>query len=251
MKSKYSITQRWEAKVEEMKKKADFKFNILLQNKKRKIEKNWEYECEKMERKKLSYIRKKEEEYRRKCANEIREFEWRPKREYKSDAPKIKPLEFAMSIAQENAKLRDTDADGYGRCISCNKRCGWGELAWWHRYSRRFQNICLEPENINAQCHTCNFTTGPRWDTLAKEKTNQVYDINLDKKFWEWTAKGLAKKVADYFQWRSTKYDLEMVIPSLIEQNKKLWATKNFYAPWKKWENIWNKYITRTKSKNT
>lgn len=75
MKSKYSITQRWEAKVEEMKKKADFKFNILLQNKKRKIEKSWEYECEKMERKKLSYIRKKEEEYRRKCANEIREFE--------------------------------------------------------------------------------------------------------------------------------------------------------------------------------
>lgn len=247
MKSKYSITQRWEAKVEEMKKKADFKFNILLQNKKRKIEKNWEYEVEKMERKKLSYIRKKEDEYRRKCANEIREFEWKPKREYKSDAPKIKPLEFAMSIAQENAKLRDTDADGYGRCISCNKRFSWGELAWGHRYSRRFQNMCLEPENINAQCHTCNYTTWPRGDVVAKEKTNGVYDVNIDKKFWEWTAVRLNNMVKDYFQGKWSKYDLEMVIPSLIEQNKKLWWEKNFYSPAKKWENIWNRYCMRAK----
>ena len=43
--------------------------------------------------------------------------------------------------------------------------------------------MCLEPENINAQCHTCNFTTGPRGDTVAKEKTNNQYDENLDKKF--------------------------------------------------------------------
>ena len=71
----YSITKKWDLKVEEMKKKADFKFNILLQNKKRKVEKNWEYEIEKNERKKISYINKKEAEYRRKMMNEIREFE--------------------------------------------------------------------------------------------------------------------------------------------------------------------------------
>jgi hypothetical protein len=45
------------------------------------------------------------------------------------DAPKIKPLEFALKIAQENARLRDTDADGNGYCISCGKRCSWAELA--------------------------------------------------------------------------------------------------------------------------
>lgn len=229
-----------------MKKKADFKFNILLQNKKRKVEKNWEYEIEKNERKKISYINKKEAEYRRKMMNEIREFEWKPKREYKSDAPKIKPIQFAMDIAQENAKLRDTDADGNGRCISCGTLCSWGWLAWWHRYSRRFLSMCLEPENINAQCHTCNNITWPLWNTELKEKVNMMYDENLDKKFWKWTSNKLNKKVSLWFHWKWERYDLEMEIPKLIEENERLWATKNFYAPKRKWRNIWTKYSNRT-----
>lgn len=43
--------------------------------------------------------------------------------------------------------------------------------------------MCLEEENINAQCHTCNFTTGPRGDTVAKVRTNDEYDKNLDIKY--------------------------------------------------------------------
>lgn len=245
MKSKYTITQKWDRKLEEMRKKAEFKFDILLQNKKRKIEKNWEYEIEKNERKKLSYIRKKEEEYKRKMLNEIREFEWKPKREYKTAGPKLKPLEFAMQIAQENAKLRDTNEEGKWRCISCNKLCEWWELAWGHRFSRRFTNVCLEPCNINAQCHTCNFITGPMWDIVKKEAVNKEYDKNIDLKFWEWTAKSLSDEVQDFFKGKSKKYDLEMIIPSLIEQNKQLWAWKKFYSPWRKWESLRNKYSIR------
>lgn len=64
-----------------------------------------------------------------------------------------------MEIAQENARLRDSDADGNGYCISCGKLCSWGEHAGGHRYTRKFQNMCLEEENINLQCHTCNWTT--------------------------------------------------------------------------------------------
>lgn len=106
--------------------------------------------------------------------------------------------------------------------------------------------MCLEPENINAQCHTCNFTTGPRGDTVAKEKTNNQYDENLDKKFWAGTAEALKNKVMEYFHGKWSKYDLEMRIPQLIEENEKLWATKSFYAPAKKWHNIWTKYRNRT-----
>lgn len=191
-------------------------------------------------------MNKKETEYRRKMMNEIRELEWKPKRQYKSDAPKIKPLQFAMEIAQETVKLRDTDADGKGRCISCNRMCSWWELAWGHRYSRRFKNICLELENINAQCHTCNYTTWPRGDTVAKLAVNAEYDKNLDKKFWEWTTDRLKRKVYDYMQWESEAYDLDMVIPLLIEENEKLWETKNFHSPKRKWRNIWTKYKNRT-----
>ena len=73
MKTKRSITKKREAKIEEMKRKADFKFDVLLANKKRKFEKNRDYEIEKNERKKRAYINKKEAEYHKKMLNEIRE----------------------------------------------------------------------------------------------------------------------------------------------------------------------------------
>lgn len=246
MRTRLDITRKWEKKIEEMKKKAEWKYEILLQNKKRKVEKWWEHEVDKNERKKLSYINKKEAEYRRKMMNEIREVEWKPKREYKTDWPKIKPIQFAMEIAQENSKLRDTDADWNGRCISCDSFCSWGNLAWWHRYSRRFKEICLERENINAQCHTCNYATWPRWDTVAKEKVNHKYDENLDKKFWEWTAEGLRMKLYNSMHWKLEAYDLEMIIPLLIEENEKLWEAKNFHSPKRNWRRTWTRYKIRT-----
>lgn len=43
--------------------------------------------------------------------------------------------------------------------------------------------MCLEKENINAQCHNCNWITGPKGDNVQKIQTNDQYDINLDKKF--------------------------------------------------------------------
>ena len=85
MKTKESIRKKWELKVEQMKKKTDFKYEILLQNRKKVYEIGWEHEIEKVERKKAAYIRKKEEEYRRKMLNEIREMEHRPKKVYKSE----------------------------------------------------------------------------------------------------------------------------------------------------------------------
>lgn len=74
-KSIKSIEAKWDRKLEEMRVKADFKFNILLQNRKKKLDREFEWEIEKNNKKKLAYIRKKEEEYRRKRLNEIREFE--------------------------------------------------------------------------------------------------------------------------------------------------------------------------------
>lgn len=246
MKDKYSITKRWEKKISDMKIRTDLKYQILLKKKKEKVEANWEWEIQKLEKKKNTEIKKKEERMRRSLLNEIRIFEWKPKREYKTDAPKIKPLQFAMSLAQENSKLRDTDKDGNGNCISCDKYCERWELAWWHRYSRMFKKICLEKENINAQCHTCNRTTWPRWDSVAKIRTNEQYDVNLDKKYWEWTAAGLKQKLYESTHWNRESYDLEMLIPELIEENEKLWATKNFYKPWKKRRAVWTKYRNRT-----
>jgi hypothetical protein len=48
---------------------------------------------------------------------------------YKEKKKTLNIVEFAMELQQENSKLRDTDADGNGFCISCDKLCTWSELA--------------------------------------------------------------------------------------------------------------------------
>ncbi len=244
-KTKDSIKRKWDKKLEQIVAQANFRYEILKQNKKKSWDKRWEYELSKIDKKRDAYIRKKEEEYRRKMMNEIREMENKPKRVYKSEWPKIKPLQFAMQIAQENARLRDTDADGNWRCISCDRWCEWWELAGWHRFSRRFNNICLEKENINAQCHTCNRITWPLWNPALKLKTNDRYSENMDKKWWEWTSERLRLLTRDYAQWKGKHYDLKKKIPQLIKENERLWKTKSFYKPWRRWGNIWEEYDKR------
>lgn len=245
MRTKASVEAKWKRKYEELKIKTDFRYSVLLKNKRVKLEHWLDREKEKLDRKKSAYMKKKELEYKRKCANEIRELDWRPKRTYKTEWPKINPLQFAMEIAQENARLRDSDADGNWRCISCDWFCSWQNHAWGHRYSRRFQTCCLEEENINLQCHSCNWTTWPRWDSVAKERVNNHYDENIEKKFWPWTVDKLKKKVSDYFQGKAKKYDLKKKVPQLIEKNEKLWKTKTFYSPKRKWRSIWEEYDKR------
>lgn len=232
--------------------KADFKYRIQLQNRRKYFEKNWEYEEEKNERKKLAYIRKKEEEYKRKMLNEIREIQNKPKKVYKTEWPKIKPIQFAMQIAQENARLRDTDENGRWPCISHESNAIFPReaLAWWHRFSRRFNNICLEPENINAQCHTCNRITWPLWNPSLKLKTNEKYSENMDKKWGEWTSERLRLLTRDFAMWKGVHYDLKKKIPQLIKENEKLWKTKSkefleTHKPARKRKHLWEEYCKR------
>lgn len=123
-------------------------------------QKNLDYQIEKIKRKHESDLAKKKLEYERKAKNELRLLEGKPQKEYKTKKlTKNQKLQFALDIAQENSKLRDTNENGEGFCISCNLRKKREELAGGHRYSRMFQSICLHKANINAQCHSCNWAT--------------------------------------------------------------------------------------------
>ena len=225
-----------------MKKKADFKFNILLQNKKKLFERDWEYAVEKNERKKQAYINKKEAEYKRRMLNEIRKVEWRPVKE-KKEKVKLNLMDFAAKILQENSRLRDSDKDGNGHCISCNTYCSWSNHQWWHLEARWIKNLTLEPKNVNLQCKNCNWDMWPKWDTVRKEKVIHQYKVNLDKKYWEWTAKRLEEKKVAYFSSKDeSNWDYDTLIPSLIEWNERLWKEKTFYKPSKNWRKIWEKY---------
>lgn len=250
VKTKDSIKAKWEKKAEQMRIQARYRYDILKQNRKKDWDRKWEYELMKLDRKREIYIKKKEEEYHRKMMNEIRELENKPPRVYKWAWPKINPIQFAMQLVQENARLRDTDEDGKGRCISCDTLCVFEGLAWWHRYSRKFRNICLEKENVNAQCHTCNKITWPFWNPTLKMKTNARYDENINKKWGEWKAEKLRRLATDFVQWRGKAYDLKKEMPRLIKENEKLWKEKSVeflanHKPKRKWREIWEDYAKR------
>jgi hypothetical protein len=113
LKTKESIELKWNKKWEMLKKSTQFRYDVLLNKYRAKLDGDIEKRRLKHEKKINAYLNKKKVEYQRKMKNEIREMENRPPIVYKKRvSPVKKPLQFAMELAQENAKLRDTNADG-------------------------------------------------------------------------------------------------------------------------------------------
>ena len=109
-KTKESIILKWQKKYEALKIRTERDNKINIMNLSQRIDKVKDYRIERLNKKKNAYLNKKYEEYKRKCANEIRELEGKPQREYKQQKwTRAKTLKFALELAQENAKLRDTD----------------------------------------------------------------------------------------------------------------------------------------------
>ena len=214
----------------------------------------------KFERKSKAYLNKKFLEYDRKCKNEIRKLEWKEEVVYKEKKKPFNLVQFAAELMQENARLRDTNEEGMWYCISSDTLHDWGHLEWGHRYSRMVRNIMLCIWNINAQCKSCNFTTWPRWDKGACERTNALYDINLAKKYSQGVVNQLREWSEAYFKkdydenWvigtqiikkdAVESYLKKTYIPELIEENERRWAGKNFYKPKRKWREVWNKFLS-------
>lgn len=194
----------------------------------------------KIQIKNIAYIKKKELEYDRKMNNELRQLAGKPQREYKTKKPsKNQKLQFALEVAQENSKLRDTNENWEGFCISCNQKKSWSELAGGHRYSRMFQSICLHKANINAQCHSCNRATGPKGNTMEAERVNAEYDRNIIKKRGEDELLELQlmkqKELSNPTKHKLTEPFIDEIIPDLIAENERLWKRKGFYNPKKNW----------------
>lgn len=204
----------------------------------------------KIQRKNLAYLKKKELEYDRKMNNELRQLAGKPQREYKTKKPsKNQKLQFALDIAQENSKLRDTNENGEGFCISCNQKKSWSELAGGHRYSRMYQSICLHKANINAQCHSCNWATWPKGNTLESERVNAEYDKNIIKKRGEDELLELQlmkqEELWKPLAYKRTEPKLDELIPNLIAENERLWKRKSFYKPKKNWRKLHEKMTAK------
>jgi hypothetical protein len=53
-------------------------------------------------------------------------------------------------------RLRDSDDNGFTRCISCGKTYHWSEIQNGHYVSRSNKRLRFNETNCNAQCVHCN-----------------------------------------------------------------------------------------------
>lgn len=68
---------------------------------------------------------------------------------------RIKTLDTVFS---EYIRRRDSDSEGYIRCISCGRRVHWQEADNGHFIPRGHMSLRFDERNCNAQCRDCNRT---------------------------------------------------------------------------------------------
>ena len=156
------IQKKREQKLDQITKNKERETLRKIQEREQKLHDRTKLEIERkrlqLERKAKAYLNRKKSEYDRKCKNEIRKLQGKPEKQYKlKPLTRNQKLQFALAIAQENARLRDSDKDGNAHCISCQRLVPRKGHAGGHGHSRTIQGVCLRESNINAQCHACNY----------------------------------------------------------------------------------------------
>ena len=67
-------------------------------------------------------------------------------------------------IFSEYIRKRDSDANGFGKCCTCNKKLHYKDAHAGHFMSRRHYATRWDPENVAMQCSYCNtFNAGEQY----------------------------------------------------------------------------------------
>ena len=59
-------------------------------------------------------------------------------------------------VFSEYVRLRDSDSNGFVRCISCGKITFWNKSDCGHYVNRKHLSTRWNEKNCNAQCRACN-----------------------------------------------------------------------------------------------
>lgn len=95
-------------------------------------------------------------------------------------------------------RLRDSDANGYGRCISCGKLVHYKDADCGHFINRQHMNTRFDERNCNLQCRSCN-----RFD----EGNNVGYMQGLVKKYGQCVVQELTLKKHLYRRYSNFEYE--------------------------------------------
>ena len=93
----------------------------------------------------------------------------------------VKKLDAVFSIY---IRLRDSDKNGFCKCISCKKKAFWREVDAGHFVGRRHLITRFDPKNVYAQCRYCNrYSSGNQYAySIALEKLEKGLPDKLFKK---------------------------------------------------------------------
>lgn len=120
-------------------------------------------------------------------------------------------------IFSKYIRLRDTDSDGYGQCISSGKYIHYSDADAGHFMSRRFLSTRWNERNVNLQGrHANRFDQGQQFSQ----------GMNIDRKYGEGTAVILeaeSKKTSHI-----SDFEVEILIKHYKNEVKRLLKRKTF-----------------------
>ena len=108
-------------------------------------------------------------------------------------------------------RLRDSDENGYIRCITSGRVVHWKEADAGHFISRRHQSTRYDERNVNAQSrHDNRFQAGRQYE----------YGLAIDEKYGKGTAEMLLVKSRMFC--KRTKFDIEALTDYYKKEAQKL-----------------------------
>lgn len=135
-------------------------------------------------------------------------------------AIKVKKTSLAARACRQiqlYAKLRDTDANGNGKCVSCGSVVPWEKAngGHWQPKGRTYNSACLMEENVHFQCCTCNLYLGGNPAGYSEFMYRKYDDETLSR------IKSASYKISD-------KDELQRLHDFYKNKNKALAKTKLF-----------------------
>lgn len=136
----------------------------------------------------------------------------KPKKRQASQATLVKKLDKVFS---QYIRLRDSDANGYCRCISCNRVHYWKDIQNGHYMSRRYLSTRFDEMNCNAQCVACNIFNQGNIQMYRQNLIKKIGEKNVD--YLEYKAKGTIKRYSIFELQELIKY-YSVLVKKLSEE---------------------------------
>lgn len=116
-------------------------------------------------------------------------------------------------IFSKYVRLRDSDIDGYTKCITCDKVLFWKELQGGHFIVQHGNpNTWINEKNVHAQCGQCN---------VYKHGEQYIYGKAVDNLYGEGTAEELLRLSKIYKEFHIDELE-ELIVLYTSKLNKLL-----------------------------